>query len=149
MSHSAYLEGLTFRGASEGRPEETKTGVPFFSGVPHDFESWKFRVQAKVEATKQRSEDRRDFELSLLVSKLADGLIGDASIVARDLGPKILGTPKGAEELLKLMEETLLPNRREEARDLHEMGTRSSPTPMWRQYSESMISHCPRRKRVG
>ena len=136
---SNYLEGLLYKSGVEQRPEETKTGGPLFDGTPHHFEKWKLRVLAKLAAAKQAPEEKRDYECALLASKLLDGLTGDAADVAQEFGYEKLTAKGGVEALLSTMEDEVMGHSKDEARELHDIGTRRGRGPMCRQHGETFV----------
>ena len=147
MPNSNYLEGLVFRPHGEERIEETRSGVPVFDGTPHRFEAWKIRVEAKVAAALACETQYQEKEMAQLGSKIIDGLSGDAQLVARDFGVSNLMKLEGPEKLIIKMRDELMGNTREEARELHDIGSQRGKGPLQRQRGESMTSYVTRRRR--
>ena len=81
-----------------------------------------------------------------LMSKVMEGLRGDAFLVARDMGINALVADGGLRELVRRIKQSVFPRASEEARELFRIGqVRSGP--LSRQPSESMRSYCDRRRR--
>ena len=81
-----------------------------------------------------------------LMSKVMEGLRGDAFLVARDMGINALVADGGMRELVHRIKQSVFPRASEEARELFCIGqVRSGP--LSRQPSESMRSYCDRRRR--
>ena len=147
-----------------------------YDGRPAEFYNWKERLTHKIEHVKlvaTRNADREiskrttrdhtpnldeiyyirkqelEVELGNLMQNVIDGLRGDASQVALDIGLRTVGTPAGAEQLLKDMEKAVFPEIHEEARDLYKAGTREHPYGhlLSRQPTEPMRSYIKRRER--
>ena len=124
MSTSGYLDGLVYRNDTEHRPEETKKGMPLFDGTPHHFEQWRLRAEGKIAAANMAERGKIAQELATLGSRLLDGLTGDAALIAQELGADKVICREGPERLIEKMAEELMGHRKDEARDLHRVGTK-------------------------
>ena len=82
---SMAMEGLTCTkpGTAEA-VTTTQSGMPTYDGQVTGFQEWQLKVLAKYDAY----EDKEDADAlrKELVSKVLDGLIGDALTAAMDLG---------------------------------------------------------------
>jgi len=84
-----------------------------------------------------------------LVTKVMEGLRGDAFLMAKDLGLSALmdvGPPTGLELLVEKIKEHVFPLRSHEARELFRLGQQASG-PLSRQSAETILSFIGRRKR--
>ncbi|CAL1129119.1 unnamed protein product [Cladocopium goreaui] len=84
-----------------------------------------------------------------LVTKVMEGLRGDAFLMAKDLGLNALmdvGPPTGLELLVEKIKEHVFPLRSHEARELFRLGQQANG-PLSRQSAETILSFIGRRKR--
>ena len=84
-----------------------------------------------------------------LVTKVMEGLRGDAFLMAKDLGLNALmdvGPPTGLELLVERIKEHVFPLRSHEARELFRLGQQANG-PLSRQSAETILSFIGRRKR--
>ena len=84
-----------------------------------------------------------------LVTKVMEGLRGDAFLMAKDLGLNALmdvGPPTGLELLVEKIKEHVFPLRSHEARELFRLGQQANG-PLSRQTAETVLSFIGRRKR--
>jgi len=98
----------------------------------------------------QEDDDLMDVSPSVeLVTKVMEGLRGDAFLMAKDMGLSSLmevGPPTGLEKLVERIKEHVFPLRSHEARELFRVG--QMPTgPLSRQPAETILSFIGRRKR--
>ena len=85
----AFLEGLMFRPGLSGMPE-TRQNVPSYSGSPETLQEWKFKLMIKQNAIlATKDEIQRKERMADLISRVTDGLSGDALKVAMDLGDEL------------------------------------------------------------
>ena len=85
----------------------------------------------------------------MVVTKVMEGLRGDAFLMAKDLGLKALmdvGPPTGLELLVERIKEHVFPLRSHEARELFRLGQQANG-PLSRQSAETILSFLGRRKR--
>ena len=99
--------------------------------------------------TKKKSYDpEKDIakERTLLVSRIMEGLRGDAFLVARDLGVAALIADNGIRTLIQKLKESVFPRATEEARELFRLGQLRGGM-LSRQNTGSMVSFVDRRRR--
>ena len=119
--------------------QTTKKGAVYFSGLPREFQEWKFRNTALYEST--ALEKRPE-----LASTVLEGLSDNAYLVARDLGIPSLTTADGVPTLIQAIEDSLFPITGVEAKELYDQGHKPHG-PLSRQGGESLHSYISRRKR--
>ena len=139
------LRGLTYRppGTTDSHGHtETKSGAYLYDGNPAELNEWTFRTLIKLEAIKPDEEAKQ--KKSELASKVVEGLRDEAMRVARET-PELM-TEKGVETLIKNMDTTIIPRRKQEAERLYQAGTKTWG-PLTRQRKEPMTSYVGRRKR--
>ena len=134
---SSTVTAVLFARGNDTLHQETKQGSYIFSGEAGKFHEWEFR-------TKLRSRGKRgDFYIDA-VSRITEGLRGDAFIVAQEVGLEQLwhegqaaveGTfeteaqdrvPSGIELLIDAMREHVFPLTTHEARELFRQYTKQS-----------------------
>ena len=93
--------------------QTTKKGAVYFSGLPREFQEWKFRTTALYEST--APEKRPE-----LASTVLEGLSDNAYLVARDLGIPSLTTADGVPTLIQAIEDSLFPITGVEAKELYD-----------------------------
>ena len=77
-----------------GTIEETKGGVFIYDGTPSMFHEWEFRTTVRWGSCK--ADDRMK-----TMSTIIESLLGEASLVAMDIGMTALMTEEGCETLLR------------------------------------------------
>jgi hypothetical protein len=155
-SSSAVTAVLFSRGNSTLH-QETKQGSYIYSGEAGNFHEWEFR-------TKLRSRGKRGDHYVDAVSRITEGLRGDAFIVAQEVGLESLWqeevaavegdletsvedrVPSGIERLVEAMREHVFPLTTHEARELFRQYTKQSGA-LSRQSGESMTQYVSRRQR--
>ena len=85
-------------------------------------------------------------DLSTAVTRVVEGLRGDAFDVARDLGEEVLCAENGLIALVDAMRTSVFPLKAQEAKELFKQGTKPGGL-LSRQAGESMTSYVSRRKR--
>ena len=91
MATQALLKSLRYDPRGQDTVQQTKAGLPYYDGNPHDFEQWQFVVMGKYDAhasksdVEVQSQDR--IELSV---KVIEGLKDDALKCAMDLGRDVV-----------------------------------------------------------
>ena len=137
------------RAAQAEMDEEVENGPGQAVGVEEDEDLEGFpstepsRTLSTPSKTKRKSYDpEKDIakERTLLVSKIMEGLRGDAFLVAQDLGVAALIADNGIRTLIHKLKESVFPRASEEARELR-------GGMLARQVSESMVSYVDRRRR--
>ena len=48
---ASYLDGLLYDPENDNAIQETRGGVPLYSGLPHELHHWKFRVESCILST--------------------------------------------------------------------------------------------------
>ncbi|OLP90155.1 hypothetical protein AK812_SmicGene28317 [Symbiodinium microadriaticum] len=87
-----------------------------------------------------------DIDMSECVSKILEGLRGDAFSIARDIGLNRLLKPDGIDHLIEQIRQQAFPLQSEEASELFRQGQLLSG-PLAKQSGEPMLSYIARRKR--
>ena len=147
MAQSSYLEGLTYHHGMHDGVRETKGGIPLYGGEPYAFEEWKLRVMTKYNAAKHESDEKiQNLKLGELGAKVLEGLSSDALRIAMDLGPEKMTKPDGVPVLVDKVENSIMGQREDEARELHRIGAKMGG-PISRQASERMVNYTQRRRR--
>ena len=143
----AYLKGLLYTAERAHEMQETRLGVPMYSGTAHDLEEWKFRVLTKVEAVKRvQKEEDRTVKMAELCSRILDGLSGEPLRIAMDLGVDQIGDATGLKTLVDAVSDYVIQFKEDEARELFRAGTKVDG-PLSRQSGETMASYINRRTR--
>ena len=125
------LSALKYEGANPF--DETRGGVYIFDGTPSKFFEWEFRTQIRSAGAKP------DDKLKTL-SMIVEGLRGEASQVAMDLGTAALMDPAadGAGILVTAMTARIFPQARAEAKELYRVGHKTRGI-LSRQTGEPMV----------
>ena len=143
----AYLKGLLYTAERGNEMQETRLGVPLYSGTAHDLEEWKFKVLLKAEAVKKiKNEDDRVAKLADLSARVMDGLSGEPLRIAMDHGVRQISDATGIEDLVKAVSDHVIQFKEDEARELFRAGTKVDGL-LARQSGESMASYINRRTR--
>ena len=155
--NSSAVTAVLFSRGNDTLHQETKQGSYIYSGEAGKFHEWEFR-------TRLRSKGKRgDFYVDS-VSRITEGLRGDAFIVAQEVGLENLWNegraavegdlenyaeervPSGIELLVDAMREHVFPLTTHEARELFRQYTKQSGA-LSRQSGESMTQYVSRRLR--
>jgi hypothetical protein len=155
--NSSAVTAVLFSRGNDTLHQETKQGSYIYSGEAGKFHEWEFR-------TRLRSRGKRgDFYVDA-VSRITEGLRGDAFIVAQEVGLENLWhegraavegdlewnaeerIPSGIERLVDAMREHVFPLTTHEARELFRQYTKQSGA-LSRQSGESMTQYVSRRLR--
>ena len=104
-----------------------------------NYYEWEFR-------TKLRVANKKGEHYYEAVSKIVDGLRGDAFVVAQEVGLEALWEEGGIDELTKKMREMVFPLTTQEAKELFRQYTKPNGL-LSRQVSESMKQYISRRSR--
>ncbi len=142
------LSALRYRpDHSTAAPVETKSGSYIYDGSVNNFHEWEFRTEMRITAATTSGDPDKDLQfVANAVSKIVEGLRGDAFDMAMDIGKAKLLTKDGVDELIKMIRSSLFPIEAQEAKVLFQAGQRPHG-PMSRQNGESMVSYISRRKR--
>ena len=106
MASSAVSSMLYLRDAA-GNHAETRTGADIYYGDAASFREWEFRTRLRIAG---KTGDQYDEAMS----KVCDGLRGDAFVAAQEVGCYNLceivdGTPRGIDTLINHMRGTVFP----------------------------------------
>ena len=119
--------------------EGTRDGVPIYDGSASGFHNWIFRTEVKWTAAKK--EDRPS-----VMSKIIEGLRGDAQNKAKDIGVTDLLADDGYKELTEALRKSIFPKKLAEAKVLYQQGHKMKGG-LSRQPSEPMVNYISRRTR--
>ena len=119
--------------------EGTKTGLPIFDGSAAKFHDWEFRTQVKYKAAKKEDQAK-------VMADIIEGLRGDASDIAKDIGVDKLLAEKGLELLTEALRADIFPKKEAEAKLLYKQGHKKNGV-LSRQASEPVVNYISRRKR--
>ena len=117
--------------------------LPGFGGDVQSWADYKFSVMAIEKKENYLSEGEKK-KLGPLGLRLIDRLAGPALQVAKKMGLDELAKENGARELLKSLEEHLMPLKKQAAMELYHAGMKDGI--LSRQQGESMSSYCMRRE---
>ena len=155
--NSSAVTAVLFSRGNNTLHQETKQGSYIYSGEAGKFHEWEFR-------TRLRSKGKRGDNYVDAVSRITEGLRGDAFIVAQEVGLENLWhegraavegdlenyaeerVPSGIELLVDAMREHVFPLTTHEARELFRQYTKQSGA-LSRQSGESMTQYVSRRLR--
>jgi hypothetical protein len=144
--HSSAVASVLYSRGSD-RFEVTKSGSYIFDGVASNYHEWEFRTRLRMKAAGDE-----DFRYAEAMSKVVDGLRGDAFVVAKELGldkiwhPGDVDEPAGVDVLVKAIKLHVFPQTTYEAKELFRQFCKPSGS-LSRQNGESMNGYCSRRRR--
>ena len=96
--------------------QETKQGSYVFDGSPARYHQWEFYTQLKISSAK-------DLDKSSAMAKVVEGLRGEASNIAMDIGfVKLLVAETGVASLIAEMRKMVFPHAAAEAKELYRAG---------------------------
>ena len=102
------LEGLLWNAESKHELSETRKGVQYYEGNPHNYSDWSCRIKAKIGAAKANADEaKRDQRLCELGTEILDSLSGEAFRSVRDLGD-VIATPYGPNRILEALEKDVV-----------------------------------------
>ena len=136
---SFSVSSVLFSGTNERDYKETKQGTFVYKGDGVNFYEWEFRTKLRVAG--KTGEHYTD-----AVSKIVDGLRGDAFVVAQEVGLEALYEADGVQKLCAAMKEMVFPLTEQEAKELFRQYTKPAGL-LSRQKSESMRQYISRRVR--
>ena len=150
---SAVASVLFSRGGD--KHEVTKSGSYIYSGEAANYHEWEFRTRLRVKAAGDT-----DDKYAEAMSKVVDGLRGDAFIVAKEVGLNKIWDPgeytevdglqvtheAGVDVLINAIKLSVFPQTTYEAKELFRQYCKPSGS-LSRQNGESMHQYIPRRKR--
>ena len=135
------------------KPEITKSGSYVYHGDPGKFHEWEFRTRLRCKAAESDADKYAE-----TISKVVEGLQGDAFTVAKEVGYQSLwhigsagdefeeATPSGMDALIEAMRASVFPLTTHEAKELFRQYTKPSGA-LSRQNGESMQQYVSRRRR--
>ena len=106
---SFAVSSVLFSASQEHHYKETKQGTYVYNGDAVNFYEWEFR-------TKLRCANKHGEHYTDAVSKIVDGIRGDAFVVAQEVGLDSLFEPNGVEILTRNMREMVFPLTTQEAK---------------------------------
>ena len=112
--------------------EETKPGSYVFDGSPSRFHQWEFYTKLKITSTKKDDKPAA-------MAKVIEGLRGEASNVAMDIGfEKLISPDNGLTTLTDEMRKMVFPHAAAEAKELYRAGhkLRGVISPAWGAYDK-------------
>jgi len=127
---SFSISSVLFSASASQDYKETKQGTYVYKGDGINFYEWEFRTKLRVAG--KTGEHYVD-----AVSKIVDGLRGDAFVVAQEVGLESLHEHDGVETLTKKMREMVFPMTTQEAKELFRQYTKPNGL-LSRQQGESM-----------
>ena len=87
-NYSSAVLSVQFTKGSEGSMPYTKTGILLYDGKASEFHEWEFRTRLRIRSA---GTDAEDYAKSM--SKIVEGLKGNAFTVAKDIGFEKSCTP--------------------------------------------------------
>ena len=144
----AALECLKWHNFAQSNEDavstEGKAGVPRYDGEITRLSEYQFRV--KLRELKEKTLDETEMKkLGPLGLRLVEGLRGAALQVARSIPVDELASTAGPAILLKALQESIQPRRKQEARELYNAGAVVGGM-LSRQHGESVSNYVLRRK---
>ena len=95
--------------------EGTHDGIPIYDGSAISFHDWSFRTSIKYQAAK--TDDKKT-----VMSQIIEGLRGDASDIAMDIGTEALLKEDGLTVLTEALSKHIFPKKDVEAKVLYKNG---------------------------
>ena len=150
--HSSAVASVLFTRGSD-RCETTKSGSYIYDGSPSHYHEWEFRTRRRVRAAGTRDEEK----YAEAMSKVVDGLRGDAFVVAKEIGLDQLWScgdnslehdpvKPGVDVLIDAIKKEVFPQTAHEAKELFRHFTKPSGC-LSRQNGEAMHAYIARRRR--
>ena len=146
--HSSAVASVLYSRGAE-RHDTTKSGSYVYDGNAGTFHEWEFRTRLRVKASGDDPDRYAD-----AMSKVVDGLRGEAFIIAKelgltriwDVGDPELELPAGVDVLIDALKHSVFPMTTYEAKELFRQYCKPSGS-LSRQNGESMHQYISRRKR--
>ena len=144
---SSAVSSVLYNRGDRASTEETRSGSYVYSGDATNFHEWELR-------TKLRMKGKNAEQYPEAVSRIMEGLRGDAFIIAQECGLEVLWDPgsiqtstePGHEVLIAKMKEHVFPLTTHEAKELFRQYCKTSGS-LSRQSRESMQQYTSRRRR--
>ena len=145
---AAVLYGLTYSPGGPEQLEETRKGVPIYSGTAVGYETWSFKINTRLGAINSGTGEQevKDAKVSEFASQLLEGLQGQALQAAMDIGHEILITRVGIKKLMTNIKDLVRESREDELTEMITWGAKSGGA-MSRQNGEPMNYYLTQRSR--
>ena len=105
---ASSLDGLLYDSENDIAIQDTHGGVPLYSGLPHEFHHWKFRVESRIYTTEAEPDaEKRVQKMKVLGSAILEELRGDALQAAMDVGAQKIIAADGPRVLLEALEASI------------------------------------------
>ena len=149
--HSSAVASVLYSKGGE-RHDTTKSGSYVYNGDAGQFHEWEFRTRLRAKASGDDPDKYAD-----AMSKVVDGLRGEAFIIAKELGLQRIWDPgnydliegpreAGVDVLINALKHSVFPLTTYEAKELFRQYCKPSGS-LSRQNGESMHQYISRRKR--
>ena len=147
--HSSAVASVLFSRGNDAHVQITKSGSYIYDGKASDYHEWEFRIGLRMKAA---GTDERFYAEAM--SKVIDGLRGEAFIIAKETGLENLWEtgegdlqlPAGCDVLVEAIKRSVFPQTTHEAKELFRQYCKTSGS-LARQNGESMQQYISRRKR--
>ena len=151
--HSSAVASVLYSRGGTHPAETTKSGSYVFSGDASAYHEWEFRIRLRIKAA---GDEPRFYAEAM--SKVVDGLRGEAFIVAKEIGLDNIWTPgvvdddpskcvkSGVDTLIETIKLSVFPQTTYEAKELFRQYCKPSGA-LARQNGESMHQYISRRQR--
>ena len=126
--HSSAVASVLFSRGSDKQPETTKSGSYIYDGSAGNYHEWEFRTRLRMKASGEEDPGR----YAEAMSKVVDGLRGEAFVVAKELGLEKIWQPgdeytdAGLDVLVKAIKAQVFPQTTFEAKELFRQFTKPS-----------------------
>ena len=144
--HSSAVASVVYSRGTD-KYEVTKSGSYVYNGDAANYHEWEFRTRLRVKASGDDPERYAE-----AMSKVVDGLRGDAFIIAREVGLDKIWEPgekyvsSGVDTLITAIKQSVFPLTAYEAKELFRQYCKPSGS-LSRQVGESMHQYVSRRRR--
>ena len=148
LGTSSAVASVLFTRGGDGH-QVTKSGSYIYHGEPANFHEWEFRTELRVKAA-----GTDPTQYAEVMSRVVDGLRGEAFITAKEIGTERLWQPGNEEEgiesgvklLIDAIRRSVFPLTTHEAKELFRQYCHPKG-PLSRQRGESMQQYVSRRRR--
>ena len=147
--HSSAVASVLYTRGADNSYAITKSGSYVYFGDAANYHEWEFRTRLRVKASGQEEERYAE-----AMSKVVDGLRGDAFIIAKEVGldkiwdpgSALIGIEPGVDVLITAIKLSVFPLTTYEAKELFRQYCKPSGS-LSRQNGESMHQYISRRRR--
>ena len=147
--HSSAVASVLYTRGADNSYATTKSGSYVYFGDAANYHEWEFRTRLRVKASGQEEERYAE-----AMSKVVDGLRGDAFIIAKEVGldkiwdpgSALIGIEPGVDVLITAIKLSVFPLTTYEAKELFRRYCKPSGS-LSRQQGESMHQYISRRRR--